>query len=155
MTPPMCRIVVKKSINEGFLPEKRSVVRGVWASFQTHWSVLHFFCYKWYVLSGLHPLKGSFPFKLGRAEMIISCVIQKRSTQKSEAGIAPVWLRQVRNGASDFFLDVCQKTMSLIGKRSERTYRARWRSDRTYKARPKGKKRKVRGWAYDSPQSVG
>ena len=34
--------------------------------------------------------KGSFPFKLGRAEMIISCVIQKRSTQKSEAGIAPV-----------------------------------------------------------------
>ena len=96
MTPPMCRIVVKKSINEGFLPEERSVVRGVWASFQTHWSVLHFFCYKWYVLSGLHPLKGSFPFKLGRAEMIISCVIQKRSTQKSEAGIAPVWLRQVR-----------------------------------------------------------
>ena len=32
---------------------------------------------------------------------------QKRSTQKSEANIAPVWVRQGRNCASDFFFDLC------------------------------------------------
>ena len=38
--------------------------------------------------------------------LVYCCREAKRSNKKSEANFAPVWVRQVRNCASDFFLDL-------------------------------------------------